>query len=168
MKRSSRSSASLIARQGSLARTPPKHAGSVNVRASAGSVDGGMGDAVFGIAFFILLSGSGILFIKSAFYESQDLDTILEGDPFSAVGQRLPFAAPRMSESEALAKADDLSAQLRVAISEKEYPIALQLKRELANLMVDYKLDYMVDAEMPIGTRMMDGDADQSEPPSAI
>lgn len=128
-----------------------------HVRAAAGSLDGGVSDAVFGIAFFILLSGSGILFIKSTFYESQDSSSILEGDPFSAVGQR--FGGPRMTEADALARADEISSQLRIAIQEKEYPTALQLKRELANLMVDYKLDYTVDADMPIGTSMApDGD----------
>ncbi|KAG8464646.1 hypothetical protein KFE25_010014 [Diacronema lutheri] len=137
-----------LARPASHARTIPSVRFAVAARARPVAIDAGMADALFGVAFFTLFSLSGILFIKSAFYEAQDESSIMEGDPFTAIGQRLPFSQPRMTEEAALQKAEELSTQLRVAIAEREYPTALALKRELANLMIDYRIDYNAD-ELP-------------------
>jgi hypothetical protein len=123
-------------------------------RTAPEALDATTADAIFGVAFFTLFSLSGILFIKSAFYEAQDEGSILEGDPFSAVGQRLPFGSPRLTEEQALQKAEDISAELRMAIAEREYPTALKLKRELANLMIDYRIDYNSADDLPEGTDM--------------
>lgn len=134
-------------------------------RAHVAAIDAGTADALFGLAFVTLFSLSGILFIKSAFYESQSESSILEGDPFTAIGLRLPFSAPRMSEAEALAKAESLSAQLRDAIAEREYPTALKMKRELANLMIDYRIDYNAgDDDLFDGT----DDVEPEKPPSGL
>jgi len=136
-------------------------------RARIVAIDDGMADAIFGIAFFTLFSSAGILFIKSTFYEAQEEGSILEDDPFAALERNLPFGAKRMTDSEAIARADEISTQLREAIAEREYPTALALKRELANLMVDYRIDYTADVDMPIGTSMGPDDRPPlSRPPS--
>lgn len=130
------SRAAPLARARACARLPE------DARTRPVALDAAIADGIFGIAFFSLLSLSGILFIKSSFYEAQDEASILEGDPFTAFMQSLPFTAPRMTEEAALQKADEISNELRIAIAEREYPTALRLKRELADLMIDYRLDY--------------------------
>ncbi|KAJ1640133.1 hypothetical protein T492DRAFT_932059 [Pavlovales sp. CCMP2436] len=134
-----------------LARAPAANA----ARARPVALDAGASDAIFLAVFFTLFSLSGILFIKSAFYEAQEESSVMEGDPFTYIGQRLPFSKPRLSEEQALQKADELSTQLRVAIEAREYPTALTLKRELANLMIDYRIDYNAGGYLPEGTAIM-------------
>lgn len=131
-------------RPAAVARTAPR----------AAAMDAQTADALFGVVFFTLFSLSGILFIKSAFYEAQGEDSLLEADPFTAVSRRLPFAAKRLTEEQALQRAEDISRELREAIAEREYPTALKLKRELANLMIDYRIDYNADDDLPEGTYM--------------
>lgn len=126
-------------------------------RARPLALDAAVADSLFGVAFFSLFSLSGILFIKSAFYEAQEESSAFEEDPFTAISQRLPFQKPRLSEEEALQKADEISSELRIAIAEREYPTALRLKRELANLMIDYRIDYNADED--------DLDVDLAPPP---
>lgn len=146
--------------------TPPLAHRSVNVHMADPDAIPGFADAVFGITFFGLFASSGILFIKSTFYESQDEGSIMEDDPFRAVGQRLPFSKGRLTEEQALTRAEELSAQLRLAISQREYPEALALKRELAELMVDYRLDYEMDddPEVPPGTVSLPDDDSSPSP----